>query len=175
MSFTDEGTLDLRVNGVAANDSAFVAVQQTDSDGVDIVDIYSLPRGDIGAAIAHSVGLEHAGFRPRIAVSGGGKQLPPPPESVDEYDAFGFPVANTGPRGPAYDKVDESDIVATGTVQSMGGGTRHWVQVKDDGAYLYTCDGSGYAEPIDAFALRACIDGLIGEDLAREGGPYGGS
>jgi hypothetical protein len=177
VSYRDEGTPDLRLHAVRAGESGFVAVQSSDRDGVDIVDIYAVSPGVVGEVIAESVGLRGAGGHMRIALGGNGNRLPAPPEMLDEYDDFGFPIPHAGPREPAVRTVDEHDVVATGTVQSRHDPAGHWgvdaerrvlqwVQINDDGDYLYEPDDSGYAEPLDAETLRACIEGLIADDLA---------
>lgn len=165
VSFSAEGTPDLRMNGLLARESGFVAVQHTDPDGADIVDIYRASPGSLAAAIADSVGLVSAGAHARIAVAGMGDRLPAPTESAEMYDDLGFPIPHAEPEGPPVRVVDGSDVAAIGTLQSLSGSTRYWVQVDGDGDYLYAPDDAGYAEPLDAETLRACIDGLIAADV----------
>ena len=52
VSHRDGDTPDLRVNALRAAESGFVAVQHSDSDGVDTVDIYAVSPADLGAAVA---------------------------------------------------------------------------------------------------------------------------
>lgn len=156
--FSGEGTPDLRVHGLVAGESGFVAVQHADPDGVDTVVFYSVSPADVSAVIAYSVGLVRPGCHTRIAVAGLEDRLPAPPESIDEYDDFGFPIPRPESDYPAVRLVDGRDVVAIGTVQSQCGPTRYWVKVHDDGDYLYAPDNAGYAEPLDAEALRACLD-----------------
>ncbi|MGV0743295.1 hypothetical protein [Mycolicibacterium sp. XJ870] len=166
VSYRDEDSLDLRLNGLRAGGLGFVAVQRNDPEVVDIVDIYAVSPADLGAVLADLVGLADAGAHARIAVVGQDHRLPSPPETIDEYDAFGFPIPYEGPRSPAVHIVDGRDVGAIGTVQSLRGPARHLVQVDDDGDYLYARDDAGYAEPLDAETLRACIDELIADDVA---------
>lgn len=168
VSLADGGTPDLQLNGLLAGESGFVAVQHSDPDGVDIVDIYRVSAGMLGAAIADSVGLVGAGSHPRIAVAGLGDRLPaPPPEVVEIYDDLGFPIPHAEPEGRPVRVVDGSDVAAIGTVQSLSGPIRYWVNLDDDGDYLYAPDDAGYAEPLDAQLLRAYIDGPVADDLAE--------
>ncbi|WP_454793021.1 hypothetical protein [Mycolicibacterium lutetiense] len=167
VSFSDETTPDLRLQGLLAGESGFVAVQHTEPDGADLVDIYRVSPGILGAVIADSVGLVGTGAHVRIAVTGLGDRLPaPPPEAVEMYDDLGFPIPHAALEGPPVRVVDGSDVTAIGTVQSISGPIRYWVNVDDDGDYLYAPDDAGYAEPLDAQTLRACIDGLIADDVS---------
>ncbi|MEV0671537.1 hypothetical protein [Mycobacterium sp. NPDC050441] len=161
VSFSDEGTPDLRLQGLLAGESGFVAVQHSDPDGVDTVDIYSAAPADLSAVIADSVGLVGPGSHARIAVAGLEDRLPAPPESIELYDDLGFPIPHAEPDGPPVRVVDGSEVAAIGTVQSLSGATRYWVNVDDDGDYLYEPDDAGYAVPLDAQRLRACIDGEV--------------
>lgn len=159
VSHRDGDTPDLRVNGLRAAEAGFVAVQHSDPDVVDAVDIYAVSPADMSAVIADSVGLIRPGSHPHIAVAGMEDRLPaPPPEAVDEYDDFGFLIPHAESEGPPVHVVDGRDVAAIGTVQSLDGSTRHWVQVDDDGDYLYAPDDAGYAEPLDAERLRAYIE-----------------
>lgn len=158
VSFSAEGAPDLRVSGLRAADSGFVAVQRSDSGGIDVVDLYAASPADLAAATADSVGLVGAGSHARIAVVGLEDRLPAPTELADEYDDLGFPIPRAEPDGPAVHVVDGSDVAAIGTVQSLSGSTRYWVQVDGDGDYLYAPDDAGYAEPLDAETLRACLE-----------------
>lgn len=177
VSFSDDDTPDLRLHGLRAGELGFAAVQRNDRHVVDIVDIYAVSPGVLAEVIADSVGLVGSGSRVRIAVARSGDRLPAPPEMVNEYDDFGFPIPLTVPQDPVVQTVDGHDVVATGTVQSRHDPARYWgvdperrllqwVQVGDDGDYLYAPDDTGCAEPLDAETLRACIDGLIADDLA---------
>lgn len=165
------------MHGLQAGELGFVAVQRSDHDGVDVIDIHTVSPGAVGAMLADLVGLVGVGVHPRIAVSSSGNWLPAAPEIIDEYDDFGFPIPRAGPREPAVRIVDGHDLVATGTVQSRYDRARHWgvdpelrvlqwVQIGDDGDYLYAPDDAGYAEPLDVETLRWCIDGLIADALA---------
>lgn len=168
VSISDGDIPDLRLNGLLAGGSGFVAVQHSDPDGVDTVTVYAVSPAAVGAVIADSVGLVGAGSHPRIAVAGLEDRLPaPPPEVVDEYDDFGFPIPRAESEGPPVRVVDGSDVTAIGTVQTLSGPIRFWVTVDDDGDYLYAPDDAGYAEPLDAELLRAYIDGPIADDVAQ--------
>lgn len=171
VSLSDRDTPDLRFNGLLAGDSGFVAVQRSDPDGVDAVDVYAVSPGAVGAVIADSVGLAGAGSHLRISVVGLDDRLPgPPPEAVDEYDDFGFQIPHAESDGPPVHMVDARDVAAIGTVQSLSGSTRYWVTVDGDGDYLYAPDDAGYAEPLDAETLRACLDGTVSEAIADMAG-----
>ena len=150
---------DRRLHAMVAGQSGYLAVQRTASDGVDTVDIYALWPGETGAAIAELIGLTGPGAHARIAVTGCGDQLPEP--AVDEYDALGFAVSDTGSGALV---VDGDEVSAIGTIDvrdNVGNQSLHWVTVRDDGDYLYAAD-DGYAEPIDAVMLRRTLDELIG-------------
>jgi hypothetical protein len=162
----------LRLHGVRAGESGFVAVQSR-REGVDIVDIYAVPPSMLGAVIAESFGLVGAGAHPRIAVTAGDDRLPDPPEAVDEYDDLGLSITHVGPREAAV-VVDGRDVAAIGTVQSRNGPASHWgtdpglpilrwVEMHGDGDYLYEADGDGYLEPLTTPMLIACIEGLIAD------------
>ncbi|MGV0838505.1 ESX secretion-associated protein EspG [Mycolicibacterium thermoresistibile] len=172
----DEDTADLRLHAVQAEDAAFIAVQRPDRDVIDAVTVYSVMPESLGAVIADAVGLVGPGGHHRIAVSGSGDELPVPAESFDDYDEFGFPVAHNRHDEPAVQTVGEREVVASGTVQSryepagewgVDSGRRilQWVQICDDGDYLYAPSDAGYAEPLDAVTLRDCINGFIADDL----------
>lgn len=180
--YLDEGTADRRLHGSRAGEFGFVAIQARDRDGVDIVDIYGVPPAMLGAAVAETAGLVGAGAHPRIAVTADHDRLPDPPEVRDEYDDLGFLIPRAGQAEPTVPIVDGRDVAATGTVQSRCSPARHWgtdpdrrllqwIHVSGDGDYLYEHDDAGYAEPLDAEMLSACIDGLIADERAmgREG------
>lgn len=171
VSLSDDGAPDLRLQGLSADESGLVAVQRSDADGVDVVDIYSTSPAGVSAAIADSVGLLGPGSHSRIAVAGLEDRLPaPPPEAVDEYDDFGFQIPHAESDGPPVHMVDARDVAAIGTVQSLSGSTRYWVTVDGDGDYLYAPDDAGYAEPLDAETLRACLDGTVSDAIADMAG-----
>lgn len=175
VSLSGRDTPDLRLNGLLAGDLGFVAVQHSDPDGVDAVDVYAVSPGAVGAVIADSVGLAGAGSHLRIAVAGLDDRLPaPPPGAVDEYDDLGFLISHAESDGPPVHVVDGRDVAAIGTVQSLSGSTRYWVTVDDDGDYLYAPGGAGYAEPLDAETLRACLDGTVSDAIVDVGGEMGG-
>lgn len=160
VSASGEDTPDLRLQGLLAGESGYVAVQHRGPDGVDIVDIYAVPPAAVSAVIADSVGLVGAGSHSRIAVAGLEDRLPAlSPDVLEEYDQFGFLIPRAEPEGPPVHIVDGSDVAAIGTVQSVSGETRHFVRIAGDGDYLYAPEDAGYAEPIDTESLRACIDG----------------
>lgn len=166
VSLSDD-TPDLRLHALRADELGFVAVQHRDSDGVDIVDIYAvLSPGSFGTVIADAVALVGPGSHPCLAVTGCGDRLPAPPEVDDEYDDFGFPIPHAEPRGPSVHVVDGRHVVAIGSLQSRCDQTRHWVQIDDDGDYLYAPGDAGYAEPLDAEGLRTCVAELIAADVA---------
>lgn len=171
--FSDVATPDIRVHGVRAAESGFVAVQRLDGDGVDVVDIHRVSPHALGAVFADAVGLAGAGSRLRIAVTGRGNELPAAPESIEQYDDFGFLIPSAEPRDTALDVVDGADVVAVATLQTWQNPDRHrggdanshvlqWIQVDDDGDYLYAPGGVGYAEPMDVELLRTGIEELIG-------------
>ncbi|MGE2690591.1 hypothetical protein [Mycolicibacterium pulveris] len=175
--YRDEDTADLRLHGLRAGELGFVAAQGVDPEAVDIVHIYAVPPGALGTAIVDSAGLVGRGAHACIAVAGNEHGLPEPPEPLDEPDDFGFPTPHASPWESGIRTVDEQNVVATGTVQSRYAPAGHWgidadrrilrwVQVDDDGDYLYAPGDAGYAEPMDAEMLRGCIEGFIADDLA---------
>ena len=166
VSFLGDDTPDLRLHALRADESGFFAVQRRDRDGVDAVDIYEVSPQDLGEVVADSVGLVGAGSEVCVAVTGCGDRLPAPAELHDEYDDFGFLIPPAEPRDPALRIVDGRDVVSIGTVQSWRDGDANhrflqWVQVADDGDYLYAAGDAGYAEPLDTESLRACIESVI--------------
>lgn len=163
--FFRDGGADLRVHGMRAGESSFVAVQTREADGIDVVDIHGMPPVALAAAVVDVIGLVGAGARPRIAVPGDGDQLPGATELRDEYDDLGFLIPRAEIRDPVP-VVDVADIVATGKVRVQGRSLQ-WVQIVDDGDYLYESGGTGYAEPMDAATLVSCLDGLIAEAAQR--------
>lgn len=157
LSYSDEDARDLRLHAMVVDGTARVAVQRTDADGVDTVDIHSLWPGDLGAAVAGAIGLTGPGAQPRIAVTGCGDRLPAP--AIEERDEFGFSGMDSGALA-----VDETEVSGIGAVQIRAdswGETLQWVHVDGDGDYLYAAD-EGYAEPVDATMLRRTLDDLIG-------------
>lgn len=124
VSFTDADTPDVRVHALRTGESGYVAVQRIAADGIDMVDIVEVAPHALGLAVAESVGLVGAGGRIRIAVTGGGR-LPAPPETVEEYDDFGFLIPSAEPRDTALQLIDGRELVAVGVVQSTrtAGGT----------------------------------------------------
>ncbi|GAB3216533.1 ESX secretion-associated protein EspG [Mycolicibacterium hippocampi] len=170
----DAQTPELRLHALRAGESGFVAVQTRDQDGVDVVDIYSVAPDALAATIAESVGLVGAGAHPRIAVAGGGNHLPEMPDTAEQYDDLGFPVQHAESDEPPARVCDVSEVVATGTVQTRWAGDRQrgtdpqsrtlqWVQVSDDGDYIYEFDG--HAEPLTKDMLRSFIEGFIAEGI----------
>jgi hypothetical protein len=173
VDFSDADTLDLRLHGLQSGASGFVAAQRRDGDGVDVIDIHTVAPYALGAVIAKSVGLVGAGNRLRIAVTGRGSALPAAPESIDQYDDFGFLIPSAEPRDAALRVVDGRDVAAIGTIRTWQNPDRpggrdanrqmlQWVQVDGDGDYLYAAGGVGYAEPLNVELLRSCLDELIG-------------
>lgn len=168
----DEDAPDLRLHALRSDGDGFVAMQRRDRDGVDVVDVYAVPPESLGRVVTDAVALVGAGTHPRIAVAGMGDRLPEPPETLDRYDDLGLTITPAASQEPAVSVVDGRNVVATGTVQSRYDGARHWgtdpdrpllqwVQVRDDGDYLYEADDTGCAEPLDAELLSACVDQLI--------------
>ncbi len=171
VSFSDAGDPELRVHGVRAGASGYVAAQRRDRDGVDVVDIHAVSPYALSEAVVQSAGLVGAGGRIRVAAAGR-EDLPAPPAAAAEYDDFGFLIPGAEPRDAALEVVDGHKVVAIGTVRTWkdadrhwgGEATRHvlqWIQIDGDGDYLYAPGGAGYAEPLDAQLLGTCIDELI--------------
>jgi hypothetical protein len=177
VTFSDQDRPDLRMHGVRAGDLGFVAVQGTDRDAVDIVAIYAVLPGLLGALIADSVGLVGAGTHARIKVASCADRLSTTTNLAEEPDDLDFLVADAVWGEQSVHTVDERHVLATGTVQVRCDPARfrvdpvrrvlRWVQVLDDGDYLSASDQAEYLESLDAEMLRACIDGLIAEELAR--------
>lgn len=163
---------DFRLHALKVDETGFLATQRIDPDGVEVVDISVVPSQALAAVVVQTVGLVGAGSRLRIAVVGGGDRLPVPPETVDEYDDFGFLIPKAEPRDTALEVVDACDVIAVAELKSWHDPDRRWdgdanrqilqwVQIKDDGDYLYVPGGAGYAEPLDTALLRTCLDELI--------------
>ncbi|UXA13164.1 ESX secretion-associated protein EspG [Mycobacterium sp. SMC-8] len=167
----DEDTPDLRLHGLRAGGDGFVAMQRRDRDGVDVVDIYAVSPESLAVVVTGAAGLVGPGTHPRIAVAGMEDRLPEPPETLDRYDDLGLTMTPAAEE-PEVCVVEGRDVVATGTVQVRHDVARQWgvdpdspllqwVQVRDDGDYLYEPDDTGCAEPLDAELLNACVDQLI--------------
>lgn len=177
VTFNDQDTPDLRMHGVRAGDLAFLAVQSTDRDAVDVVAIYAVSPEVVGALIADSVGLGGAGTHPRIMVASRADHLSTTTDLAEEPEDLDFLVAEAVSDDKPVHPVDERHVLATGTVQAGGNSAPRfsvdperrvlrWVQVLDDGDYLSASDEAKYFEPLDAEMLRAYIDGLIADEFA---------
>ena len=57
-------------------------------------------------------------------------------------------------------------MVATGTVQVRGGSdvsVLQWVQIRDDGDYVFDSGDAENAEPVDVETLTAYLNGMIAD------------
>lgn len=166
--FPGEATPDLRLHGVRSGGSGYVAVQGSDDDGVDVVDIYSVSPDMLGPAITETAGLIGAGVHPRIAL------VESPPREMDSDLDFltGHDESAAG--------VARNDVVATGTLQTRrdpatqwgvdpGRPILEWVQIRGDGDYLLEPGDADHAEPLDVTMLTTYVDGFIAEDLSVAG------
>ncbi len=160
--FADVGTAEIRMHALRAGGSGFVAVQRRDDEGVDVVDIRRVAPYALGSVIAEAAGLIGAGGRTRVVVTGEAHGLPVAPESVAEYDDFGFLIPSAEPRDAALSVVDGRDVAAVGTVLTSDDHVLQWIQITEDGDYLYAPGAVGYAEPLDVDFLRTCIEDLVG-------------
>ncbi|MDG4665210.1 ESX secretion-associated protein EspG [Mycobacterium sp. 236(2023)] len=160
----DADTPDLRLHTVSAGETAFVAMQGSDGDGVDVVDIYAVSPDLVGAVVAESVGLVGAGAHPRIAVT----------RPVSEPDGYGDLDFLAAPTDVSVPQVSVRDVVATGTVQARSQAARQWgtdpalpalqwAQVHADGDYLFDAGDTENAEPVDVETLTAYVNGMIAD------------
>lgn len=137
----------------------FLAVQRPD----DIVEIFTLSPYDLGPAIAASVDLTNPGGRAAVVIP---EYVPQSlRDRTDEQQGSTPPIA-----------VPEAEVRAYATVQSHRRPARDWgvdqekdavvwVQVADDGDYLYAADYES-AQPMTRHLLRDRIDQLIAADVA---------
>ncbi len=152
-------TPDLRMHGLRSGGSAFVAVQRGDR-GVDVVDLYAVSPEMMGPAIVESVGLVGAGAHPRIKVATSGE---PSPDASHESD---LDFLAPPPSDVTVPRVDFRDVLATGTVQVRGGSAvsvLQWVQIRDDGDYVFDSGDAENAEPVDVETLTAYLNGMIAD------------
>lgn len=157
--YSVEDTPDLRLHGLRSGESAFVAVQGSDC-GVDLVDIYSVSPEMMGPAIVESVGLVGAGAHPRINVATSGEPSPAAsPESDLDFLAPPPSDATAARRGVR-------DVVATGTLQVRSNpalSILRWVQIRDDGDYVFDSGDAENAEPVDVETLTTYLNGMIAD------------
>ncbi|OAN42498.1 ESX secretion-associated protein EspG [Mycolicibacterium iranicum] len=152
-----EDTPDRRMHGLRSGESAFVAVQGHDR-GVDVVDIYAVSPEMMGPAIVESVGLVGAGAHPRIAVTATGESRPD--ASLESDLDFLAPP----PSDATVPRVGVRDVVATGTMQVRSGpalSILQWVQIRDDGDYVFDSGDAENAEPVDVETMTAYLNGMI--------------
>jgi hypothetical protein len=156
----------VRMIACRAGELGFFAEQQPDADAVDI---YRVSPYDLGAAISEALPLTQPGVHARIVVP----EYAPRPRTDFDTDAFAVRHAvdsSTEVLIPAC------DVRAYATVQSHWRPTRKWgldfdkggavwIQVRDDGDYLYAPDHS-YAVPMTRSSLQERIDRLIADDVA---------
>nr|WP_238543127.1 ESX secretion-associated protein EspG [Mycolicibacterium hassiacum] len=152
VSYPDNATADLRLHGLRTDEAGFIAVQRSDPETVDAVDIFLVDPDDLEAVVLEYAGLVGPGSHQRVAVSANSLGLPAV-ETDELYDEFGFPVYDTGEAPPAI--VSPDDIVTVGVIRArsdLRSSEYRWIQVRDDGAYLYP-ERSDHAEPIDSATL----------------------
>lgn len=154
-----EDTPDLRMHGLRSGESALVAVQGSDR-GVDVVDLYAVSPEMMGPAIVESVGLVGAGAHPHIKVATSGE---PSPDASHESD---LDFLASPPSDATVLRVGVRDVVATGMMQVRSGpelSILQWVQIRDDGDYVFDSGDAENAEPVDVETLTAYLNGMIAD------------
>ncbi|BDB40896.1 MULTISPECIES: ESX secretion-associated protein EspG [Mycobacterium] len=173
---TEAGDIpDTRISALRADQLGFCAVQRPD---LDVVDVYELAPYDLGAAIANSVPLIGPGRHSQITI----------PKYVDYFadsttadadtadDDYTFSVLEPVTSRSATVTVPDAGVAAVGTIQSHWEPARSWgmdwakslvawVQISDDGDYVYVPDFS-HAVPATERKLADRIDDLIAADVA---------
>ncbi|MDA2889842.1 ESX secretion-associated protein EspG [Mycolicibacterium sp. BiH015] len=154
-----EDTPDLRLHGLRSGEHAFVAVQGSDR-GVDVVDIYTVSPEMMGPAIVESIGLVGAGAHPRIAVTASGE---PSRDATPESD---LDFLAPPPPDVTVPRASVRDVVSTGTMQVRSNpalSILRWVQIRDDGDYVFDSGDAENAEPVDVETLTAYVNGMIAD------------
>jgi len=162
-------TASVRIVGHRAAQLGYLAKQRP---GEDVVDVYELSPYDLGPAIADSVGLTKPGSRSEIIIPEYARKYAP---AIDNgYAAEDFSVKSALVAQTATE-VRRADVTAFATVQCHWRPTRRWgfdrgknavrfLQVKDDGEYIYAHDFS-VARPMNQRTLAERTNELIAEDV----------
>jgi len=180
---TDRTIADTRIVACRTGELGYLGIQRPEEP---IVDAYTLSAYELGSAVAHSVGLTKPGKRSQITVPGYDGRIPgssrPLPGSADAHDEddahYSKSVLSSGrvARRSSTAAIVDADVTATGVVQSRCKPARSWgidwtaalvtwVQIADDGDYLYTREQT-HATPAGPDDLSARIDRLIAADIA---------
>lgn len=156
----------VRVVAYRLDQRGFLAKQRPDED---VIDVNELSPYLLGPAVADSVALQKPGRRSGIVV----------PEyawaSSDAGACEDVSIHHTVGSEPRAATVPRAEVTAFGTVQShwrparcwgvdYGKNFAAWVQIKNDGDYLYTPDFAE-AKPMTSSVLAERIDRLISEDI----------
>jgi hypothetical protein len=159
-------TPSVRVVAYRTEQLGFFTQQRPDAD---LIDIYTVSPYDLGAAVCEAVGLTQPGRHREIVI----------PEYVPrggaEFDTDAF-VVRHGLASRTEVTIPASEVTAYATVQSHWRPTRKWgpdpgkravvwVQICDDGEYIYVPDHS-HARPMTKSVLHEEIDRLIADDVA---------
>ena len=169
---------DTRVLAFRADQLGFCASQRSDED---VIDVYQLSPYELGAAVANLMTLTGPGRHPRISIPKymGYFRRATAALNNDDDDDYEFSVLDAVPRNTASaaTNVPNAHVAAMGTVQSHCEPAHSWgvdwdknlvawVQVRDDGDYIYEPDFS-HAMPMTEQKLVNRIDQLIAEDVAH--------
>lgn len=166
VQYIPAGKPSIRVMAARHDQFGFLAKQRPDED---VIDLYELSPYLIGPAVADSAGVHKPGRREGIVIP----EYAPAPDNASAHDDLA--IRSTTERPTNATTVSRAEVSALGTVQSHWRPTRNWgmdpgkiaavwVQVKDDGDYLYANDFSA-AKPMSQAALAERIDRLITEDV----------
>ena len=169
---------DRRILAYRAGDAGYLASQRSHDD---VIEVFTLAAGDLGAGIARSIGLTQPGGQPRIVVPGYVGYFADTATDTDYADSdddevFSVRAAVHRPSRSADPMVADDDVAALAIIQSRWQPARSWgvdwakpvvacVRIVDDGDYVYTPDFS-HAVPVAEPALIEAIDRLIVEDVA---------
>ena len=181
---TDETVASRRIAACRVGDIGYLGIQRPDEP---VVDAHTLSAYDLGAAIADHVGFTKAGSRPRITIPGYAGSIPGSSRLLNRSNAADFGddefvsgapllVSHQVSVRSSVTAVPDVDVTATGVVQSRHKPARYWgidwsaalatwVQIADDGDYLYVPDHS-HATPTTTNELAARINQLIAADVA---------
>jgi hypothetical protein len=166
---------DIRICAFRADQVGFCGSQRADQD---VVDVDQLGPYELGSAITNALALNGPGGHPRISVPKYVNYFTNSTVESHDEDDYELSVSDHARQqvGPSAAIVPDAQVAAIGTVQSRCEPARSWgmdwqrnlvvwVQVSDDGDYVYQPDFD-HAVPMTKQKLMGRIDQLIAEDVA---------